>query len=303
MALTTIIAGCDLSQPSDEALERAIGIALLHRAKVVLVHAQASEAPVAEVDNALLSQLGEVSAAIRAEEAARLADKLAEIQALDLRAAVLTRIGPPDEVLATAAHDEQADLIVVGTHGHSSVARFLLGSVASTVIRRAPCDVLVVRGAAVRAPFERPLIATDFSPAAAKAIDHAAHVVAPDTRLDVVHAWQLPAGSWGATLLGQARFPWSTVRDAVLASARAQADKHVAEHGGGFHVELVQGPPAQVITDTAARDRHDLIVVGAHGNRGFRRLLLGSVAESTVRHAHCSVLVVHGPRRPGSQGG
>ena len=88
MALTTIIAGCDLSQPSDQALERAIGIALLHRAKIVLVHAQASEAPVTEVDNALLSQLGEVSAAIRAEEAARLAGKLAEIQGLGLRAAV-----------------------------------------------------------------------------------------------------------------------------------------------------------------------------------------------------------------------
>lgn len=302
MALTTIIAGSDLSQPSDQALERAIGIALLHRAKIVLVHAQASEAPVAEVDNALLSQLGEVSAAIRAEEAARLAGKLAEIQGLGLRAAVVSRIGPPDEVLATAAHDEQADLIVVGTHGHSGVARFLLGSVASAAIRRAPCDVLVVRGGAVRAPFERPLIATDFSPAAAKAIDHAAHVVAQGTRLDVVHAWQLPAGSWGATLLGQARFPWSTVRDAVLASAQAQADKLVAEHGGGFHVELVQGPPAHAITDTAERGHHDLIVVGAHGNRGFRRLLLGSVAESTVRHAHCSVLVVHGPHRPGSHG-
>src|SRR5262249_24045007 len=109
-------------------------------------------------------------------------------------------------------------------------------------------------------------------------------------------AWQLPAGSGGAPLLGQARFPWSTVRDAVLASAQAQSDKLVAEHGGGFHVELVQGPPAQAITDTAERGSHDLIVVGAHGNRGFRRLLLASVAESTVRHAHCSVLVVHGPR-------
>jgi nucleotide-binding universal stress UspA family protein len=110
----------------------------------------------------------------------------------------------------------------------------------------------------------------------------------------VLHAWQLPAGSWGATLLGQARFPWSTVRDAVLASVQSQADKFAAEHGG--HVELVQGPPASVITEAAQRGGNDLIVVGAHGHRGFRRLLLGSVAESTVRHAPCSVLVVHGPR-------
>ena len=120
------------------------------------------------------------------------------------------------------------------------------------------------------------------------------YLVAAGAPIEVVHAWQLPAGSWGATLLGQARFPWSTVRDAVLASARTQADKLVAEHGQAVHVELVQGPPAQVITEAAERGGHDLIVVGAHGNRGFRRLLLGSVAESTVGHATCSVLVVHG---------
>ena len=295
MALTTVIAGCDLSQPSDNALERAIGIAQLHRAKVVLVHAQASDAPIAEVDNALLAQLGEVSAAVRAEEAVRLADKLAEIQSLGLTAAVVSRIGPPDEVLASAAHDEHADLIVIGTHGHSGVARFLLGGVANAIMRRAPCDVLVVRGEPVRAAYTKALIATDFSLAAAKALDSAVNVLVPGSPRDVVHAWQLPAGSWGATLLGQARFPWSTVRDAVVASAQTQADKLVADHGPGFHVELVQGPPAQVITEAAERGRHDVIVVGAHGNRGFRRLLLGSVAESTVRHAHCSVLVVHAP--------
>ena len=303
MALTTIIVGCDLSVPSDEAIERAIGIALVHRAKLVLVHAQSSDAPTAEVDNALLAQLGEVSAAVRAAEAVRLADKLAEVQALGLPAAVISRIGPPDEVLASAAHDEHAELIVVGTHGHTGVARFLLGSVANATVRRAPCDVLIVRGGPVQKPFEKPLVATDFSPAAAKALGNATFVLAPGTQLAVVHAWQLPAGSWGATLLGQARFPWSTVRDAVLASARTQADDLIAEHGPGFEVELVQGPPAQVITETAERRGNDLIVVGAHGNRGFRRLLLGSVAESTVRHAHCSVLVVHAPSgRPPSHG-
>jgi nucleotide-binding universal stress UspA family protein len=296
MALTTIIAGCDLSVPSDHAIERAIGIALLHRAKIVLVHAQATDAPAAESDHAILAQLGEVSAAIRAEEAVRLADKLAEIQALGLRAAVISRIGPPDEVLAAAAHDEHAELIVVGTHGHTGVSRFLLGSVASTTIRRALCDVLVVRGEPLRAAFDKPLVATDFSPAAAKALAHTANVVSAGAPIEVVHAWQLPAGSWGATLLGQARFPWSTVRDAVLASAKTQADKLAAEHGHALHVELVQGPPAQVITEAAERGGYDLIVVGAHGNRGFRRLLLGSVAESTVRHASCSVLVVHGAR-------
>jgi len=294
MGLTTIIAGCDLSVASDQALERAIGLAELHRAKLVLVHAQASEPPIGEVDNAMLEQLGEVSAAIRAESAGMLAGKLAEIQALGVRASVISRLGPPDEVLASAARDEHAELIVVGTHGHTGVSRFLLGSVASTTIRHAACDVLVVRGQPMRSAFRKPLVATDFSPAAAKALARASNVIAAGTAIEVVHAWQLPAGSWGATLLGQARFPWSTVRDAVLSSAKTQADKIVADPDHPLHVELVQGPPASVITGTAERGAHDLIIVGAHGNRGFRRLLLGSVAESTVRHAPCSVLVVHG---------
>ena len=294
MGLTTIIAGCDLSAASDQALERAIGLAALHHAQLVLVHAQATEPAMAEVDHAMLQQIGEVSAAIRAEEAGRLAGKLVEIQALGVRAKVISRLGPPDEVLAGVAHDETAELIVVGTYGHTGVSRFLLGSVASTTIRRAPCDVLVVRGQPLRAPFARPLVATDFSPAAVKALARAPDVLAAGAAIEVIHAWQLPAGSWGATLLGQARFPWSTVRDAVLASVRSQADKLAAPPGHALHVELVQGPPAQVLTGTAERGGHDLIVVGAHGNRGFRRLLLGSVAESTVRHAPCSVLVVHG---------
>ena len=299
MALSTIIAGCDFSASSNAALERAIGLAQLHGARIVLVNAQADESPsdetpAAEADHAARAQIGEVSAAIRAKELVQLTDKRAEIEALGLRAEALPRNGAPDEVLATVAHEQHADLLVIGTHGHTGIARFLLGGVASSIVRHAPCDILIVRGEPVRAPFHKPLVATDFSPAAATALERVENVIAPGAPVEVVHAWQLPAGSWGATLLGQARFPWSTVRDAVLASVKTQADKLVAAHGGKLHVDLVQGPPASVITETAEKGGHDLIVVGSHGHRGFRRLLLGSVAESAVRHASCSAFVVHG---------
>ncbi len=293
--LTTVLVGYDLSPQSDQAIERAIAIALLHRARIVLVHAQADDAPLAEVDNAVLAQLGEVSAAVRAEAAVRIADRLASIQALGLQAEVISRVGPASEILAAAATERGAELIVVGTHGTTGISRFLLGSVASDTIRHAPCDVLVCRGATQRATFKKPVVAMDFSAAAIRALDHTADVIDSGTTIEVLHAWQLPVGSWGATLLGQARFPWSTVRDAVLASAQAQADKLVASRRSGppIHVDLVQGPPASVLTTAAERHGHDLIVVGTHGTRGFRRLLLGSVADGVVRHAPCSVLVVH----------
>jgi nucleotide-binding universal stress UspA family protein len=297
MAITRVIAGVDLSVASDQALERAVAIAARHHAPIVVVHAQADDAPIAEIDNAMLEQLGEVSAAVRVEEARLLADRLTAIRKRGVTAELVSRVGPPGEILAAVAAERKAELIVVGTYGHTGLSRFLLGSVAAATVRYAPCDVLVCRGRSADAVYGKPLVAIDFSPASGRALRHAVDVIAPDAPLDLVHAWQLPSGSWGATLLGQARFPWSTVRDAVLSSARTQADKLVAANqsiGHPLNVELLQGPPATVVTHTAERHGYDLIVVGTHGHRGFRRLLLGSVADSVLRHAPCSVLVVHG---------
>jgi nucleotide-binding universal stress UspA family protein len=296
MAIQTIIVGCDLSEGSDQALARAIAIAKRHNARILLVHAQADDAPVKDVDNEMLKQLGEVSAAIRVAEAREIASRMQTIVAQGLKTDVISRIGPPGEVITHAANEEGADLIVVGTHGRTGLSRFLIGSVAAETIRHAACDVLVCRGTSNTTVFQRPLVATDFSPVALRTLDHVADVCAPDAPVEVVHAWQLPAGSWGATLLGQARFPWNTVRDAVLDGVKAQAKKleiDAAALGRPIHVELVQGQPTAIITQHAERGGHDLIAVGAHGHRGVRRLLLGSVAESTIRHSPCSVLVVH----------
>lgn len=297
MTLATIVVKIDLSVPSDQALDRATALAAMHDAKLVIVHALADDAPISDLSGEMLKQLGEVSAAVRVEEARQLSDRIAKIQARGVEVDIVSRAGAPGEVVAQAARDHDAGLIVVGTHGHTGISRFLLGSVATAVLRHASCDVLVCRGPTGPAAFQRPLVATDFSPTAMRALAHASRLAAPGVAIEVVHAWQLPAGSWGATLLGQARFPWSTVRDAVLAGAQQQADRLIAANaslGHALHVDLIQGPPASVITHTAERGGHDLIAIGTHGTRGFRRLLLGSVAESTIRHAPCSVLVVHG---------
>jgi len=231
MAIATILVGVDLSEGSDLALERAAAIATLHGAELVLVHAQSDDAPLDGTSNEMLDQLGEVSAAMRVAEARALAERLTQLTTRGLRARLVTRVGPPAEVLTACAIEQNADLIAVGSQGITGIHRFLIGSVAASTIREATCDVLVCRGPVTRAAFARPLIATDFSPAAAKALAHAAQLTAPGAPLEIIHAWQLPAGSWGATLLGQARFPWSTVRDAVLNGVKAQADKLIDKIG------------------------------------------------------------------------
>ena len=92
-------------------------------------------------------------------------------------------------------------------------------------------------------------------------------------------------------------------------AARASATKIVddstvdlqkAFEGRNVHVsgEVLFGSPDSRIVETAEEDGVDLIVMGSHGYSRWERLLLGSVSNSVVHHAHCSVMVVRSPVEP-----
>ena len=55
-------------------------------------------------------------------------------------------VGNPADKIVAVAKEEQADLIVMGTHGRTGLVRLLFGSVAEAVVRRAPCPVLTFKG-------------------------------------------------------------------------------------------------------------------------------------------------------------
>jgi nucleotide-binding universal stress UspA family protein len=59
-----------------------------------------------------------------------------------------------------------------------------------------------------------------------------------------------------------------------------------------FATETAVGYPAETICDYAQREGLDMIVMSTHGRTGFMHVLIGSVAEHVVRHAHSPVLVV-----------
>lgn len=76
--------------------------------------------------------------------------------------------------------------------------------------------------------------------------------------------------------------------DHCVRSAKKLCRNEVAGH-------LLVGDPVEEILRLAGELRADLLVVGTHDYAGFDRLLLGSVAETLTRKAHCSVLVVRSP--------
>ena len=124
--------------------------------------------------------------------------------------------------------------------------------------------------------------------------------------IDLLHAWQYPPGTQGATSPNPKEGPLAAMRDEIVSAGEAHARKLIARYEpDGAMIRFVQehGAAAAVIDDRlAARldsEPYDLVIMGTHGYRGFRRFLLGSVAEATVRHAPCSVLVVHAGQAKG----
>jgi nucleotide-binding universal stress UspA family protein len=66
------------------------------------------------------------------------------------------------------------------------------------------------------------------------------------------------------------------------------------------HTVVEEGDPRKVIIEYAVNWKADLIIMGSHGRMGLDRFLIGSVAESVARHAHCSVEIVRPGRVPGA---
>lgn len=83
------------------------------------------------------------------------------------------------------------------------------------------------------------------------------------------------------------------MRESFTKQGNAVLDGLVAG-AGGVKVErlIVEGDVHEEIVRVADNRKVDLIVMGTHGRRGINRLLLGSVAESVARRAHCAVLLV-----------
>lgn len=80
--------------------------------------------------------------------------------------------------------------------------------------------------------------------------------------------------------------------EAVLEETRKKVAEHVTDPDVRITTDILIGSPESRIVEKAEEMGADLIVVGSHGYNRWERLLLGSVSDSVVHHAPCSVLVV-----------
>jgi nucleotide-binding universal stress UspA family protein len=294
--MSTIAVATDFSPQAEVAFARALALAKARGTQLVVISADTTVelmaiTPEPELAAPTWSQL---RADVDGEERRRLDELLARAADAGVKADAVRALGDPVELTCRIARERGAALIVVGSHGRTGIRRFLLGSIAERIIAHASSSVLVARGDA-SAPFTRAIVATDFGPLAATALSEAQGLAEPDPAVTVVHAWHYPAGAWSLAALGERTHASEALESALTDPARSRGEALVADEraaGRTIDFRLLQGQPAEVVTDLAAGEHADLIAIGTHGRKGVRRLVLGSVAAAVVRHAPCSVLVV-----------
>jgi nucleotide-binding universal stress UspA family protein len=136
------------------------------------------------------------------------------------------------------------------------------------------------------------MVPTDFSDAAGHALDYAIELSKKhEARLTLLHIYEIPA----MVFAEQASLS-SDVLKALEDGARQQLGdlmKKVHERVPAAQSILMLGAAGEMIASQAERAGADLIVMGTHGRRGLSHVILGSVAERTLRRASVPVLVLH----------
>ena len=209
----------------------------------------------------------------------------------------------PGWALIRRADEWKPDLIVVGSHGHTTMGgRLILGSVTQRVLYEARTSVRVARGRVMvdRLPV-RITIGIDGSPDS--------HAV-----IEVVASRAWPRGSEVQlvtvvdTIMSVTPVPsepsivkWFEVKNENdLISLReifeASADK-LREAGLDAKVVFISGNPKLALVEKADEWKADSLFVGARGTRGIDRFLLGSVSATAAARARCSVEVVRAQKK------
>jgi nucleotide-binding universal stress UspA family protein len=189
----------------------------------------------------------------------------------------------------------QADLVVIGTHGLSGVDRFMLGSVAEKVLRRAPCPVLTVPprvATSAKVPYTRLLCPVDFSDSSSAALRFALSLAEEaDAHLTVLHVLDWPSEN---DLLVE-RFDDVEFRKRVEEDARKRLEALVPDEARVWckpATKVAYGKAYRQILEVAESDGIDLIVIGVHGRNPVDLTLFGSTTNHVVRRAPCPVLTL-----------
>ena len=303
--LRNILVPIDFSKTSTRSIETAQRLAQRFSAIIHLVHVHEYYYPVGFIAPGAPVPMSMITC--RQEDADRIRKQLGALarkHGIPITNCYIRNDTPVFNGVCKVARQIGADLIVMQTHGRTGIRRFFEGSHAERIVQHSPCPVFVARERRRRASripsgvkptesIDSVLVPVDFSQSSFEALEYAiqfAERVA--AQLIVFHSVYL---DYAYTADGYAMVDLSN----LIENARREADEQMHKfvrlakfRGVQFETVVTLAPPGPDICGFAEQRDVDLIITATHGRTGLKHLLMGSVAERIVRHAHQPVLVV-----------
>lgn len=204
--------------------------------------------------------------------------------------------GPLAQTIVRQARLVKADLILIGSRGLSDIRRFLLGSISRQVASIARCSVFVVKQPIPQ--LRRVILAVDDSKHSRAAARFFRSRILPESATTtILSSAEKPVTDLAVRYLSKVQV--AELERPVLERATklvtALRDEFLKE---GFAVEtdVQMDHVIDTIVKQVEADHADLLVIGSRDLTKSERLHLGSISESLLRHAPCSVLIVRATR-------
>lgn len=287
-----LVAATDLSEPSLHAVNRGFQLAQTLGADYTVVHALGLDAP-----GPLRQLLGDKSQDARQKIAAHQHARLQAFTQAGQAQFGVTPVLRVEEGLATSTIPAQAaalgaDLVLVGAKGESRWRRLLLGSTAAQLLRKSRCPVLVVKNPC-QGPYRRVLVAVDFSPSSAIALQ-LVRQLAPEAYLVLLHVFEVPfEGMLQYAGVSEAEVHHYRVQARAQAMQQLQALAQAAGLDPARYQPVVHhGEAAQHLLQEERQTPCDLVVMGKHGTHVTEALLLGSVTDRVLSEGDADLLAV-----------
>lgn len=280
--LNRVIVGVDVSEKSNNVLQRALTLAHENKADLFIVHAVRT--PWLDVP----SYFGAKDLGIDKEGLTKEIEK--KIKALNkaskVSCFVFVKEGNADDIILYESKLHQADMIVIGAHSRAKGRKGFLGTTAQKVAHQSHLPVLIVKNSANK-PYKNIVAPTDFEMQSKQSVLFAKNVF-PTSKINIVYAFDTLYFEGPYALVGRDLSQYNDVAKSCAKQDLKEFMKDVSVTKG----KLIEGDSyiKDALIDYIKEGRYDLVVVGSRGTSGFNALL-GSVATYILRETSSDVLV------------
>ena len=294
-----ILVPVDFSEPSKQAVNYGLSLALQYNARLVLTHIVPSNV-------GMVYTFPMESFAFEKEQSAYAKSMLPDLVPPEYRERVnletVVKIGSVADELLGIVKNDKVDLVVMGTHGRKAFERFLLGSLTERMLRKMPVPILTVSHlnpaselpAAGPVPLRNVLYATDLSDSAEVGLKFSLELArGAGAHLTVLHVLATEMIYWGAEG-GYLTKELETLREDAFKRLQLSIPEQWCE-GVKVNPLMTEGDAYREILRVADEESSDLIVLNLQGRSLVERALLGSTAERVIRSAHVPVLSIPVP--------